>query len=77
MTVAYLDSLQTLYVVQGRAKPVLSGPNSRKPNLFHHEKPHAGLDDFLNMLLSGFRKRMSEVDRLHEGVLRHSSERGA
>ena len=27
----------TLYVVHGRAKPVLHGPNSTEPNLFHHE----------------------------------------
>ena len=25
-----------MYVVHGRAKPVLSGPNSTDPNLFHH-----------------------------------------
>ena len=24
------------YVVHGRAKPVLYGPNSTEPNLFHH-----------------------------------------
>ena len=26
----------TQYLVQGRAKPVLHGPNSTEPNLFHH-----------------------------------------
>ena len=26
----------TLYVVHGRAKPVLRGPNNTEPNLFHH-----------------------------------------
>ena len=36
MTVAYSDSLPTLYVVHGRAKPVLRGPNSTEPNLLHH-----------------------------------------
>ena len=29
-------SPQTLYVVHGRARPVLRGPNSTEPNLFHH-----------------------------------------
>ena len=46
-------------VVHGRAKPALRGPNSTEPNLFIMEKPHAGLDDCLNMLLSCFRKRRS------------------
>ena len=36
MTVAYSDRHPTLYVVHGRANPVLRGPNSTKPNLFHH-----------------------------------------
>ena len=36
MTVAYSDSLPALKVVHGRAKPVLRGPNSTEPNLFHH-----------------------------------------
>ena len=36
MTVAYADSLPTLYVVHGRSKPVLRALNSAKPNLFHH-----------------------------------------
>ena len=36
MTVAYSDSHPALYVVHGRAKPVLRGPNSTDPNLFHH-----------------------------------------
>ena len=36
MTVAYSDAdgHPTLYVVLGRAKPVLRGPNSTEPNLF-------------------------------------------
>ena len=37
--VAYSDSQPTLYVVvHGGAKPVLCGPNSTEPNLFHHGK---------------------------------------
>ena len=36
MTVAYSDSLPTLYVVHGRAKLVIRGPNSTEPNLIHH-----------------------------------------
>ena len=36
MAVAYTDSLPTLYVVRGRGKPVLRGPSSTEPNLFHH-----------------------------------------
>ena len=36
MRVAYSDSPPTLHVVPGRAKPVLHGPNSTEPNLFHH-----------------------------------------
>ena len=36
MPVAYSDSHPTLYVVHGRAKPVLHGPNSTDSNLFHH-----------------------------------------
>ena len=34
--VALSDSLPTLYVVHGRAKPVLCGPNSTEPNPFYH-----------------------------------------
>ena len=36
MPVAYSDIHPTLYVVHKRAKPVLQGPNSTDPNLFHH-----------------------------------------
>ena len=36
VTVAYSDSVPTLYVVHGRAKPVLHGPDSTETNLFHH-----------------------------------------
>ena len=36
MTVAYSDSLPTLYVVHRRPNPVLCGPNSTEPYLFHH-----------------------------------------
>ena len=36
MPVAHSDSYPTLYVVHGRAKPVLCWPNSREPNLFHN-----------------------------------------
>ena len=36
MTIAYSDSLPTLYVVHGRAKAVIRGPNSTEPNLFYH-----------------------------------------
>ena len=46
-TVEYSDSPPTLFVVHGRAKPVLRGPNSTEPNL---EKPHTGLNNFLRML---------------------------
>ena len=35
-TVAYSDRHPTLYVVHGRAKPVLPGPNSTETNPFHH-----------------------------------------
>ena len=59
MTVAYSDSLPTLYVVHGRAKPVFRGPNSTEPNCSIVEKPLTGLDDCLNMLLPCFRERMS------------------
>ena len=30
------DSHPTLYVVHERSKPVIRGPNSTEPNLFHH-----------------------------------------
>ena len=43
------DSHPTLCVVQWRGKPVFSEPNS---TYFIMEKPHMGLDDCLNMLLS-------------------------
>ena len=56
MPAALSYSHPTLYVVHGRAKPVLRGLNSTEPKL------HTGLDDCLNMLLSCFRKRM--FDRL-------------
>ena len=36
MTVTYSDCHPTLYVVHGRAKTVLRGPNSTEPNLLHH-----------------------------------------
>ena len=38
MRVGFVGSGPTLYVVQGRAKPVLHGPNSTEYNLFHHRK---------------------------------------
>ena len=38
MAVAFSDSHQTLNVIYGSAKPVLRGPNSTKPNLFHHKE---------------------------------------
>ena len=53
MTVAYLDSHPTLYMV------------SPSWNMFgsvlawHIHEPHTGLEDCLNMLLSCFRKKMS------------------
>ena len=59
MTAAPSDSYSTLYVVHGRDKPVLCGPNSTGPNLFIMEKPHTGFDGCLRVLLSCFRKRMS------------------
>ena len=31
-----IQSSMCMYVVCGRAKPVLCGPNSKEPNLFHH-----------------------------------------
>ena len=34
--VGFWDSGPTLYVVQGRAKPDLHGPNSTESNLFDH-----------------------------------------
>ena len=44
MTVAYSDSHPiTLYVVQGRAKPVLRGPNGTEPNLFQHGETTYGV----------------------------------
>ena len=36
VTVAFSDSRSTLYVVHGRAKQFLCGPNSTESNLFHH-----------------------------------------
>ena len=51
MTVGYSDSLPTLYVVHGRAKLVLRGPNSTEQNLLH-----TGLDDCLNMLRHALEK---------------------
>ena len=36
MRVGFSDSGPTLYLVQGRAKPVLHGQNSTESNLFHH-----------------------------------------
>ena len=36
MTVAFSDRHPNLYVVHGRTKPVLCGPNSTEPNLLHH-----------------------------------------
>ena len=33
-----LDSHPSLYVVPGRAKPVLRGPNSTEPNLFRNRE---------------------------------------
>ena len=36
MPVAYSDSHPTMYVVHGRAKPVLHGPNSTESYLFRH-----------------------------------------
>ena len=36
MTVAFSDSHPTLYVVHGRAEPVIFGPNSTEANLCHH-----------------------------------------
>ena len=38
MPAAPSDSPPTMYVVHGRANPVLHGPNSTEPNLFHHEE---------------------------------------
>ena len=38
MPVGFSDSHPALYVVQGRAKPALHGPNSTEPNLFRHEE---------------------------------------
>ena len=46
-------------VVHGSAMPVLHRPNSTESNL---KKPHAGLDDCLNMLLACFRYRISAID---------------
>ena len=36
MTVGISDSHPILYVVHGRAKPVLCGPTSTEPKMFHH-----------------------------------------
>ena len=36
VTGAYSDRLPTLYMVLGRDKPVLRGPNRTESNLFHH-----------------------------------------
>ena len=38
ISVEYSHSHPTLYVVHGRAKAVLSGPNSTEPNLFHYRE---------------------------------------
>ena len=70
MTVAYSDSLLTLYVDHGRAKPVPRGPNSTEPNLFHR-----GETDCLTTLLPCFRNRISvpEVIDLPLDVLDHAA----
>ena len=65
IAVEFSDSHPTLYVVPGRDKPVLCGPNSTCSIM---EKPHAGLDDCLNMLLSCFRKRMSDIQKIQFSV---------
>ena len=54
--VRFSDSGPTLYLVQGRANPVLHGPNSTESIV---EKPHTGLDECPRILLSGFRARNS------------------
>ena len=61
MPAAFLDSDLTLYVVHGRGKQDLRGPNSTQPNLFHHGQTTycTGLDDCLRMTQACFRKRMS------------------
>ena len=46
-------------MVQGRAKSVLHGPKAQSLTCSLIEKPHTGWDDYLNMLLSCFRARIS------------------
>ena len=73
MTVAYSDSIPTLFVVHGRAKLVLWAKTAQSLTCYFMEKPHTGLDDCLNMLLPCFRKRMSVLqavlDRAETGVV--------
>ena len=50
-----------LYVVQGRAKPVLHGPNSTEPNLFHHGETTHMVGWMSENPTLGFRARNSAV----------------
>ena len=59
MRVGFSDSGPTLYLVQGRAKPVLHGPNSTESNQSDMEKPHTGLDECPRILLWCLRARNS------------------
>ena len=71
MLAAFSDSHPTLYVVDGRDKPVLHGPSSTGPNLFYHGETTygPGLYDCLRLLQACFRKGMSACDPLGGGGL--------
>ena len=53
-----MDSGPALYLVQGRAKPVVHGPNNTECRSIL-EKPHAGLDECPRILPLCFRARNS------------------
>ena len=55
MTVENSDSPPTLYVVHGRAKPVVHGPHSTEPNLFQHgENTFRAVNDRIMCLPNNF-----------------------
>ena len=76
MPAAFSDSHPTLYVVHGRAKPVLCGPNSTDLACPIMEKPHSGLDDCLRMLQVCLRRKMSERRAEEEALRGHRRRRG-
>ena len=63
MLAAFSDSHPTLYVVDGRDKPVLHGPSSTEYNLFHHGETTYRSDACPRILLYCFVARNSACDR--------------